>query len=199
MATRTLKRTMVPAVLAIAGLGISSLSTAEAAQGAGTSPQAAKASAGASTAGSSGADSSVVRDSQLTASLPSTGTRVIECQAVAEDPFTLTATSKDIHALGRVTGCNKNPDSCKLSADLEQYNGNTGTWSVVSRTDGDWVKNCKKGWFGGRPRTDSVYTCTHTNDTQWAYRTVIEFAIEEDDRIKTEVSYSTNNKLYWCF
>ncbi|MEV6871632.1 hypothetical protein [Amycolatopsis sp. NPDC051128] len=143
---------------------------------------------------------------QATAAVPEHHQRVatakaaaIQCFADADDPDVLTSTSRSIHAVGRVTGCTSRPDSCRLRVDLEQYNGALGYWTTVAHKDSGWKAGCRRAWWGGYPFVDTVYHCTHDNDTRWGYRTVIYFDIEDDGDIASDRAQSINNKLFRCF
>jgi hypothetical protein len=119
------------------------------------------------------------------------------CIARATTPFTLTRTSTKIYGEGKVRTCGGSPDACKLGVDLEQYNGNTGQWHVVSHNPGRW-RSCAT-FFGGRPTTQSTYNCTHSNTINYGYRSSIYLQVEKGMAISpVGHAYSRNNAFY-CF
>jgi hypothetical protein len=112
--------------------------------------------------------------------------------AVAQDPFTLTKTSKTIYAQGQFTGTGGNPTACALGVDLEEYDGYIKQWVTAAHQPMEWGK------CSGTVNTPP-YNCTYDPNTQWAYRTHIWLQAEKGSTYAPmDQKYSTNNVLYWC-
>lgn len=112
--------------------------------------------------------------------------------AAAEDPFTLTRTSKTIYAQAKIVDT-LDVTACALGVDLEIYNGYAGQWQTAAHTPMTWGP-CPVG----RTVTAS-YNCRYDPYTQWGYRTHLWVQAEQGPYYAPMAqAFSTNNVLYWC-
>jgi hypothetical protein len=113
------------------------------------------------------------------------------CRARAEDPRTLTPTSRTIYAEGVITSCGGKPTACHLGVNLEKYNGYTGVWYTMAHSPGKW-KRCNG-------RLNAGYKCTHDPRIRWGCRTHIWLQVEKGTTISPlGQAYSANTKLFYC-
>ncbi len=111
--------------------------------------------------------------------------------ARADDPFTLTTTSKTIYAEGRITSTYGSPTACAIGVDLELYDGFIKRWVTAAHQPMVW------GSCSGA--VVAQYKCTYDPHIRWGYRTHIWLQAEKGSRYTPMTqAFSANNVLYWC-